>query len=135
MNEIQSTQQTPTGIIKPGIVTALGIMTLVNGVINILTGLGLTSGVVIGTIGLGLLCSPVTLLPAVLGVFEILYAVKIIANPPQPVQFSQTIAVLEICCIIFGNVISLVVGILALVFYNDQSVKEYFAAINPPAAE
>jgi hypothetical protein len=82
---------------------------------------------------LGVLCAPITLLPTVLGVFEILYAVKIIADPPQPVKFSQTIAILEICCILYGNGLSLVVGILALVFYNEPSVKDYFAALNPAA--
>lgn len=115
---------------KPGMVSALGIMTLVNGILNILAGLGLTAGIVLGTLGIGLLCAPVTLLPAVLGIFEVLYAVKIIANPPVAVKFSQTIAILEICCIAVGNVISLVVGILALVFYNDPTVKSYFDQLN-----
>lgn len=32
--------------------------------------------------------------------------------------------------ILFGNVISLVVGILALVFYTQPEVKGYFAALN-----
>ncbi len=134
MEQIQSQQQSAARIVKPGLVTALGIITLVNGIFNILAGLGLTFGVILSTLGLGVLCAPVTLLPAVLGVFEILYAVKIIADPPQPVQFSQTIAILEICCVVFGNGISLVVGILALVFYSDPSVKEYFAAVRQLAS-
>lgn len=132
MNEVpQYTYSRPT-MEKPGMVTALGVLTLVSGIINILTGLGLTGGLVLGTLGLGLLCAPVTVLPAILGVFEVLYAIKLLANPPVPVQFSQTIAILEICCILFGNVIALVVGILALVFYSDAQVRSYFEAINAP---
>jgi len=119
---------------KPGMVTAPGVLTLVSGIINILTGLGLTTGIVLGTLGIGLLCAPVSLLPAVLGIFELLYAIKVLANPPVPVQFSQTIAILEILCILFGNVIALVVGILALVFYSDAQVRAYFARINAPGA-
>ncbi|PIW20121.1 MAG: hypothetical protein COW33_03305 [Anaerolineae bacterium CG17_big_fil_post_rev_8_21_14_2_50_57_27] len=115
---------------KPGMVQAIAIMTLVNGILNILYSLSLTGGIVLGTIGVGLLCAPITILPAVLGIFEILYATKILPNPPQPVQPSQTIAILEIVCIIFGNVISVVVGILTLVFYNDPAVRAYFAQIN-----
>ncbi|PJH75289.1 MAG: hypothetical protein CO064_07445 [Anaerolineae bacterium CG_4_9_14_0_8_um_filter_58_9] len=111
-------------------VQAIAIMTLVNGILNILYSLSLTGGIVLGTIGVGLLCAPITILPAVLGIFEILYATKILPNPPQPVQPSQTIAILEIVCIIFGNVISVVVGILTLVFYNDPAVRAYFAQIN-----
>lgn len=40
------------------------------------------------------------------------------------------IAVLEILTVLYLNIYSLVVGILALVFYNDQEVKDYFEAIN-----
>ncbi len=121
--------------IKPGMVTTLGVMTLVSGIINILTGLGITAATVLGTLGIGLICAPITVLPAILGVFEVLYALKILANPPVPVQFSQTIAILEILCILFGNAIALIVGILALVFYNDVTVKNYFERINAqPAA-
>lgn len=115
---------------KPGMVTAITIMTLINGILNIIFALTLTGSIVLGTLGLGLLCAPVTILPGVLGIFEILYAVKLMANPPRPVKPSQTIAILEICCIIVGDVTSLVVGILALVFYADSSVKAYFARLN-----
>ncbi len=123
------TTATP-GVQKPGMVTALTIMTLINGILNILYALGFTAAIVLGTFGIGLLCAPLTILPAILGIFEILYAVKLLSNPPQPVKPSQTLAVLEIVCIITGNVISMVVGILALVFYNDTTVKDYFARIN-----
>lgn len=113
---------------KPGMVTALSIMTLVNGILNILYGLGVTVSVVVGTFGIGLLfCAPFTILPAVLGIFEIIYASKLLSNPPQPVRPNRTIAILEITSIIAGGVISAVVGIVALVFYNDPGVRAYFA--------
>ena len=126
-----SMPQTPTD--KPGMFTALSVATLVSGIINILYGLTLTGGIVIGTIGLGLLCAPVTILPSVLGIFEILYAIKLMANPPQPVQPSQAIAIMEICCILLGGVIPAGVGIFALVAYSDATIKNYFARINGQA--
>ena len=107
-------------------VTGLAVMTLVNGILNILYSLGFTFAIVVGTIGVGLLCVPITILPTVLGIFEILYAVKLISNPPQPVRPSQTLAILEIFCFVTGNMVSTVVGILALVFYNDQSCQDVF---------
>jgi hypothetical protein len=79
---------------------------------------------------LGLLCVPITILPGILGIFEILYAVKLLSNPPTPVKPSQAIAILEICDIVFLNAIAVVTGILALVFYNDPKVQEYFVLIN-----
>ena len=115
---------------RPGTVTAIAIMTLVNGILNIMWSLGVTVSVVIGTVGIGLICVPITILPGVLGIFEIIYGTKLLAVPPKPVQPSQTIAILEICCILVGNVISVVVGILALVFYSQPEVKAYFAEIN-----
>jgi hypothetical protein len=74
------------------------------------------------------------ILPTILGVFEIIYASKLLSDPPQPVQPSQTIAILEILCILAGNVFSMIVGILSLVFYNDPAVKDYFARLNGMAA-
>jgi hypothetical protein len=117
-------------VVKPGKVTALGIATIVSGAVNIMAACGITASIVIGTIGFGIICAPITILPMVLGIFEILYGVKILSNPPQPVRPSQIIAALEIAMVLFLNAISLAVGILALVFYNDQEVKEYFEQIN-----
>lgn len=118
----------PYGVVKPGMVQAIAIMTLVNGILNIFWGGAATLGMIAGIATICL--APFTILPLVLGIFEILYAAKLMSNPPQPVQPSQAIAIMEICCILVGNVISLVVGILALVFYSDPAVKAYFARIN-----
>lgn len=121
---------TPNPEPKPGMLQAVAIITLVSGIINIMTGLGFTLGVVLGTLGIGLLCAPVTILPSVLGLFEVLYAVKLLPDPIQRTQPNQVIAILEICSILFGNVLSCAAGIIILVFYNDPKVKAYFAWAN-----
>ncbi|MBV6396618.1 MAG: hypothetical protein HFACDABA_02218 [Anaerolineales bacterium] len=110
---------------KPSLVTAISIMTLVNGIFNIIFGIALAFGTF-------LLCSPLALLVIVLGGFEIAYAMKLLGDPPQAVQPSQSIAIWEIVAVAAGNVFSAVVGILVLVFYNDATVKEYFARLNNP---
>ncbi len=115
---------------KPGKITALGIMTIVSGVINVVTGLGLTGSVVIGTLGIGLLCAPITILPSILGVFEIIYGIKVLANPPEPLKPSTTLAIMEIVTILFLNIPSVAIGIVALVLYNDDEVKNYFQKLN-----
>jgi hypothetical protein len=78
----------------------------------------------------GIICIPFTILPTILGVFELIYAAKLFSNPAQPVQPSTNIAVFEIASVLTGNVFSMVVGILALVFYNDTIVTDYFARLN-----
>ena len=118
------------GLQKPGMVQAISIMTLINGILNILYGLGVTAAIVLGTLFVGIICAPITILPVVLGIFEIIYAVKLLANPPQPIKPSQAIAIFEIVAVVSGNIISAVVGVLALVFYSDMNVKTYFARLN-----
>jgi len=113
---------------SPGLVKTIAVLTLINGIVNIFWGLIATVTV---TASIILIClAPLAILPTILGIFEIIYAAKLLTNPPQPVQPSSTIAILEILCILAGNVFSMIVGILALIFYNDPQVKEYFARVN-----
>lgn len=122
---------------KPGLFTAIAVMTLISGIVNLFWGF-IASVTALGTF-VGVVCLPLTILPTILGIFEIIYAAKLLSAQPQPVQPSQSIAVFEILCFLFGNVFSMVVGILVLVFYNDLVVKDYFARLNgtlppPPAS-
>jgi len=113
---------------KPTLVHVIAWMTLASGVTNLFWGFA-ASGAALATI-IGVVCVPFTILPTILGVFELIYAAKLFSNPAQPVKPSTNIAVFEIACLLAGNVFSMVVGILSLVFYNDTIVKEYFARIN-----
>jgi hypothetical protein len=113
---------------SPGLVKTIAVMTLINGIVNIFWGLIATVTV---TASIVLIClAPLAILPTILGIFEIIYAAKLLTDPPQPVQPSTTIAILEILCVLTGNVFSMIVGILALVFYNDPQVKDYFYRLN-----
>ena len=113
---------------KPGLVTAIAVMTLTSGIINLFWGF-VASATALGTI-VGVICLPITILPTILGIFEIIYAAKLMSAQPQPVMPSQSIAVFEIATVVMGNVFSMVVGILALIFYNDLTVKDYFSRLN-----
>jgi hypothetical protein len=113
---------------KPGLFTAIAVMTLTSGIINLFWGF-IASATALGTL-VGIVCLPITILPTILGVFEIIYAAKLLSAQPEPVKPSQSIAVFQILTFLIGNVFSMVVGILTLIFYNDASVKEYFAQIN-----
>ncbi|MCE7861829.1 MAG: hypothetical protein DYG86_18835 [Chloroflexi bacterium CFX2] len=113
---------------KPGLVNAIALMTLTSGIINLFWGF-VASATALGTI-IGVVCLPITILPTILGVFEIVYAAKLLSAQPQPVQPSTSIAVFEILTFLMGNIFSMVAGILALIFYNDLAVKEYFASMN-----
>ena len=121
---------------KPTLFNVIAVLTMLSGIVNLFWGF-VASATALGTI-VGVVCLPITILPTILGVFEIIYAAKMLSAQPQPVQPSQPLAVFQITTFIYGNVFSAVVGILNLIFFNDTTVKEYFAKINgaqiiPPA--
>jgi hypothetical protein len=113
---------------KPSLVNVIAWTTLASGIVNL--GWGLVASSIAFLSILGICCTPLTLLPAILGIFEIIYAAKLLSVPPQPVRPAVNLAVLEIVCILTGNVFSMIVGIISLIFYNDPAVKEYFARLN-----
>lgn len=113
---------------KPGLFTTIAVMTLTSGITNLFWGF-IASATVLSTI-VGVVCLPLTILPTILGIFEIIYAAKLLSTQPQPVQPSPSIAVFQILTFMYGNIFSMVVGILNLIFFNDQAVREYFARIN-----
>ncbi len=107
---------------KPTLIHVIAWTTLASGVVNILFGI-----TALGTF-IGFICAPFSILPIILGAFELVYAAKLFGT--QPIKPSTNIAVFELACILFGNVFSMAVGILSLVFYNDTIVKDYFARLN-----
>jgi len=113
---------------KPTLINVIAWMTLASGIVNLFWGIA-ASGAVLATF-IGISCTPITILPTILGIFEIIYAAKLMSNPPQQILPSTNIAILEIVCLLVGNLFAVVVGILALVFYNDLVVKDYFARLN-----
>ena len=113
---------------KPTLIHVIAWTTLTSGIVNLFWGLA-ASGTALATI-VGVICTPLTILPTILGIFELIYAAKLFSNPPQALQPSTNIAVFEIACVLVGNVFSMAVGILSLVFYNDTVVKDYFARLN-----
>lgn len=102
---------------KPSQVQTLGILTLISGILNCM-------------IGVGLMFTVIWILPAVygivVGILEIIYATKLMPDPIKVSKPNKALAIMEIITIINGSIFGLVVGILALVWYNDPKVKEYF---------
>jgi len=113
---------------KPGLITAIAVMALTSGIVDLFWGF-VASTTALGTI-IGVVCLPLTILPTILGIFEIIYAAKLLSNQPQPVQPSTSIAWFQVSTMLFGNLFSMVVGILSLIFYNDLTVKDYFKKLN-----
>lgn len=98
---------------KPGKVTAIGGMRIGAGVCNILAGIVFCW-----------LLLPLVMIP--LGVVEIISASNLLKSRPTQPQGLKTIAILEIVAILtLAGWISVVVGIITLVFLADPRVKAY----------
>lgn len=118
----------PVGAVqRPGLVTALAALTLTSGLVNLLVALGITGLLVLFTLGIGLVvCAPFTLLPAILGVFELIYGARLLSSTMRP-RPNRLIAYLEMATLFYLNPVGLAVGIIALVIYGDDAVKAYFS--------
>jgi hypothetical protein len=130
MEQVPPTFQ--VGYQKPGKIQAVAILSLISGITNILWMLIVGISILIGGVasfGIGCLFIPIVIPPIVLGVFEILYATKLLAAPIKTNKPSMTIAICEIACILTFNPIPLAAGIVALVIYNDPAVKAYFQQV------
>jgi hypothetical protein len=109
---------------KPTLVNVIAWMTLASGIVNVFW------SVVAFSHPIGWICAPISILPLILGIFEIVYSAKLLSSAPQPIKPSTNIAIFEIVAVLYGNVFAMVVGILSLVFYNDQIVRDYFTRLN-----
>ena len=112
--------------IKSQKVQVIAVLMLISGIINVLIGLGLVAGLALSLVLI--CCSPVGLLPMALGIFELVYAIRLLSSGTEPQSYAtmQVIAILEIVSILAGNFISLVIGIINLVLLNDPEVHQSF---------
>jgi hypothetical protein len=113
---------------KPGNVQTIAIIMIISGVINILAGISLTLAIVLGTLFIGIICVPLTMIPIGVGIYEIIVGANILNNKPAKNVF--LVGILEIASILWANFLTMVAGILVLVFYNDPETKAYFEDLN-----
>jgi hypothetical protein len=101
---------------KPWQVTTMGVLRIVSGVVNVTLGLSLFFCI-----------APLLLVP--LGIAEIMSGANFLAARPKYPENNRTLAILEIVAMLSFGVISLVVGILSLVWSSQREVESYFAAL------
>ena len=106
-------ETTTSEVKKPGKVTAIGGMRLGSGICNILAGI--------------VFCWLLFPIPMIaLGIVEIISASNLLKEKPQRPSNFKTIPILEIVAILtMAGWISVIVGILTLVFISDSKVKNY----------
>src|SRR4030042_4231361 len=111
---------------KPQKLQWIGILMLVSGGVNISICLGLVLGLALSVILI--CCAPIGAPPLALGVYEVIYGIRLIGSGQEPVKRDtlQTIAILEIVTVVTSNMVSFVAGIINLVLLSDSEVEGYF---------
>ena len=111
---------------RPQKVQIIGILMLVSAAFNILIGFGFVVGFVLSVVLI--CCAPIGALPLALGVFEVIYGIRLLGSGQEPVQRQtlQTVAILEIASVLTSNVVSFVAGIINLLLLSDSEVMAYF---------
>ncbi len=121
---------------KPAKLQTIGILQLISGILNLtlvwwlwfmLLSVG-ASVCAAFTMGFGIvtyICAIVPWLLIPIGIFEVVTGVFVLAKPEASRTLLTIAAIAEIVSIVFGGVVSCVVGIVALVLVNDSEVKAY----------
>jgi hypothetical protein len=106
-------------LVKPGQVQAVAIMMLVGGILGLLSMLGAM------VLGFPVCCFwPGTYFEIVVGILLIVRASNMLGKDEQGPP--RTLAVLQIICIINGDVVNCVLGIVALVMLNAPEIVTYY---------
>jgi DNA-directed RNA polymerase subunit RPC12/RpoP len=102
---------------KPGKLSAIAGMRMGAGICNIIAGIAFCW-----------LCFPIVMIP--FGIIEIITASNLLKDFPSRIKNPKLIPILEIVVIVtLAGWISVVVGILSLVFFADEKVKRYLACL------
>jgi hypothetical protein len=104
---------------KPGKVQAVAIMMLVGGIINCLIGAGFAFSCI-------LLVWPGTYLAIVTGILCIVKASALLGDGARHEPAPTAPAIMQIVCIINGDLVNLTLGIVELVMLNDPESRRYF---------
>ena len=114
---------------KPGKLQAIAIMTLVGGILATIIGLAwIVYCLLLGIFTLGISCLglPIAIYELVAGILCIIQGSKLIGKNPDPYYAkTKTTAIMQIVCVICCDWINLTLGIINLVFLNDEEIKAY----------
>jgi hypothetical protein len=120
---------------RPGKVQAIAIMTLIGGIMATLVSLAVLTyiGVVgvlagVGTFGVGCLCClwPGPYYGLTAGILAIVKGSQLLGERAQSLPAPRGTAILLIINIVNFDVVSLVLGIIVLVFCSDPEVEEFY---------
>ncbi len=123
---------------KPDKVLAIAIITLISGILNLFWTIGLLDYWTIyyythrrvGDFWIRLPLFPIISLPLSTANLEMSACIELLGNPPRKAKV-QNVAIFQIINGLSLSFLSVIFGIINLVFYNDPEVKAYINALKP----
>jgi len=110
---------------KPRKVTAIAAMTLIGGIIATIIGFAEAMGIT-STFCFGCFLIPGSFISFFGGIFAIIQGALLFGkNPGKHLKRTRITASIQIACILAGDIVNLILGILNHVFLSDESVVEY----------
>jgi len=106
---------------KPGNIQLIAVIYLVDGLLNLTWGVSIIFGLFSSLIGL--ICFPIGFYPMALGLIEIVYGLKLLGDPVRLRKAPWALSVLQLTTL---EPIGMFLGVITLLFYNSQDVKDYF---------
>lgn len=119
----------PPGPVQPGKVQAIALMLLIGGIWGVLWAIGMVWGVIgisLATCGLGCIFIVGPIYGLVVGILSIVRGAALMGARPGQEAAPGTLAVLLIISIINLDVVSMILGILILVFLNEPQVRAWY---------
>lgn len=119
---------------KPGKVTALAVINLAQGILSTCYAAWLVFfflALALGSAGCGCIFMPLAVYPLVVGILAIVYGARLLPEPPGSVQPAHWLAVMQMCTLLFGDLVSFAAGVANLVLLNDPEVRAWFERHRP----
>lgn len=117
------------GQARPGKVTAIGVMTLIGGVVAGIVSITLfVYALIVGiaTLGIGFLFFFPAIYSLILCIVAIVKGILLLTARPQQRSGPLVTAILQVINIISCDFVNVVLGILILVFQSDPQVRAYY---------
>ena len=110
---------------KPRKVTAIAAMTLIGGIVAVIIGFTEAMGIA-STFCIGCFLIPGSLISFFGGIFAIIQGALLLGrNSGKHLKRTRITASIQIACILAGDIVNLILGILNHVFLSDEAVVEY----------
>jgi hypothetical protein len=122
---------------RPGALTAVGIVQLISGGLNLAmmwwlagTAAGTLGGMCTGLLTLGVfpfgvLCGFVCMVLIPIGILEIVSGIIILAAPGKCRTLAMVTGIIELVSLVFGGLLSAIAGLVTIILMRDESVARY----------